>query len=101
MKLRPFSVIERRQRVDALRIDVIEPRRKHEVAAQLAAMLVRDDVVGIVGARAVKLDAADRAARRGLAEDDAIRAVGIAIGARQQPHDVALVHRPRAFPRAA
>ena len=98
MKLRLVLGDERRQRVDALRVDVIEPRREHEVAAQLAPVFVRDDVVWVVGARAVKLDAADRAARRRLAEDDAVRAVGIAVGPPQQPQDVGLVHRPRHFP---
>ena len=33
---------QRRQRVDALGVDVIEPRGEHEIAAQLAAMFVRD-----------------------------------------------------------
>ena len=42
------------ERVDRFRIDMVHPRGERAVGAQLATMLVRDDVVRIVGADAVE-----------------------------------------------
>ena len=58
----PVSVDERVERVDAARVVVVEPRREHAQAAQLAAVLVRVDVVRIVGPRAVVAERPDRPA---------------------------------------
>src|SRR5204863_9716949 len=51
---------ERVERIDRLRVHVIQPRREHAVAAELAAILVCDQVVWIVWTRTDEPDAADR-----------------------------------------
>ena len=48
------------ERVAGLHVDEVRPRAEDLQRAQLAAMLVRDDVVGIVGARAVIAEPAER-----------------------------------------
>lgn len=68
------------ERVDALGVDVVEPRGEHSIGAQLASMLVIDDVVRVVFAGRIEADPAHRLPRRGLAENHAVGAVGVAIG---------------------
>jgi hypothetical protein len=67
---------QRVERVDRLGVHVIEPRGKHAVAAQLAAILVRHDVVRVVGARAEEADPAHGLAFERLARHHADAAVG-------------------------
>ncbi len=82
------------ERVDGLGVHVVQPRREHAVAAQLAPIFVRDEVVRVVGARADEANAADRLALERLARDDSVRSVGLAIGALEQVVDVAEPHQP-------
>ena len=81
------------ERVDGLRVDVVHPRGERAVRPQLPAMLVRDDVVGIVGAGPVETESTDRPARKCFAGDDAVRPVGIAMGLAEQRPDVRLLER--------
>ena len=67
------------ERVDRLRVHVIHPCRERAVCAQLAAMLVRHDVVRIVGAGAVEPEAADGLPFERFAGDDPVRAVLLAM----------------------
>src|SRR5690606_24229347 len=64
-------------RVAAARVVVIEPGREHTRASQFATVLVREDVVRIVGPRAVVPEAADDLGTRGIAaQHGAIPSVG-------------------------
>ena len=76
------------ERVDGFRVDVVQPRRERPVATQFATMLVRDDIVGIVGPRAVEPEAADRPPLERLAGDDAVRSIGLAVRPAQQQPDI-------------
>ena len=67
---------ERVERIRRLEIGEVRPRAEDAQRAQLAAVLVRDDVVGIVGTRAVILEAAQDLAGNQPAGDDAIGPVG-------------------------
>ena len=60
------------ERVAGLHVDQVGPRAEHLQRAQLAAVLVRHDVVRIVGARAVVPEPADRTAGHGARGDGAI-----------------------------
>ena len=61
--------------VHAARIVVIQPRAEDAGRAQLATVLVRDDVVRIVGARAVVAEVAERLPLREPARKHPILAV--------------------------
>ncbi len=71
---------ERVERVARLEIREIRPRAEDAQGAQFAAVFVRDDVVGIVGARAVEQKVAEDLAGNQAAGDDAVGAVRIAGG---------------------
>ena len=60
----PLAVgrLEHVEAVQAARVVVVQPRREDAVAAQLAPVLVREDVVRIVGTLAVVAEAAERRA---------------------------------------
>ena len=90
------DVLQEVARVDGAAVVVVQPGAEHAHRAQLAAMFVRMDVVGIVGPRAVVLERADVPAGDALAGDHAIAAVGAARRLQQQRVDVGLGHRPRA-----
>ena len=68
---------------------MIEPRAKHARAAQLAPVLVRHDVVGVVGPRAVIAEVAERPARREPADEHAVAAVRLARGAPEHVVEIA------------
>jgi hypothetical protein len=63
---------QRIQRVDRFRIDVAGPGSEHPDRPQLAAMLVRHDVVRIVWPGALVQERADRSAGECLAGDDTV-----------------------------
>ena len=65
------------ERVRAADLVVIQPGGEDRQAAQLAAVFVRDDVVGIVGARAVVAERSERPARDVAAGEHAVAAVGL------------------------
>ena len=67
---------------------MVQPRREHAVAAQLAPVLVRMDVVRIVGPRAVVLEVAERPAVGEAAGGRAVLAVRQAGRPREQAVDV-------------
>src|SRR5690606_8237356 len=69
------GVHERIERVDAARIVVVEPGREDPQPAQLTPMLVREDVVGIVRARAVVAEPPHGFPRQRLARQYAVAAV--------------------------
>jgi hypothetical protein len=81
------------ERVEAARIHVLQPGGEHPQAAQLAPMLVRDRVVGIVRPRAVLLERAERRAGNAEAGDDPIGAVGVAGGAAQEAIEIGAAQR--------
>ena len=66
---------QRVERVRGLEIGEVRPRAEDAQRAQLAAMLVRHEVVGIVGTRAGVEEAAENLAGNQPAGDDAIGAV--------------------------
>ena len=68
---------ERVERIRRLEIGEVRPRAEDTQRAQLAAVLVRDDVVGIVGTRAVIQEAAEDLAGNQPAGDDAIGPVRV------------------------
>ena len=67
------------ERVARLHVHQIGPGAKHLQGAQLAAVLVRDDVVGVVRTGAVVAEAADRTAGHGARGHGAIAAVRAAV----------------------
>ena len=75
---------------------MVQPGREDAVGAQLAAVLVLEDVVGIVGALAVVAEAAERRAVGEAAGEGADAAVGAAGGARQHRVEVGADERPHA-----
>ena len=75
-----------------LRVVVVQPRAEREQAAQLAPVLVREDVVGIVRARAVVAERADRLSLERLAGERAIAAVGPTRRPLQQQLEIVGLH---------
>ena len=67
---------ERVECVGRLEVREIGPCAEHAQCAQLPAVLVRDDVVGIVGTRAVILETAQDLAGQQSAGNDTIRSIG-------------------------
>src|SRR5947207_10454351 len=84
---------ERIERVAGLEIDEVEPGAEHAERAQLAAVLVRDEVVRIVGAGPGVAEVAQDLAGNGPAGGGAIRAV--AVSRRALEDDVHVVSRER------
>ena len=84
---------ERVERVRGLEVGEIRPRAEDAQRAQLAAVLVRHEVVGIVGARALITEAAEDLAGNQPAGDDAIGAVRVARDALEDRVDVVLRER--------
>ena len=84
----PVLLDDRVERVDGLRVDVVQPRGEGPVAPQLATMLVRDHIVGIVGPRAVESETADGPPLERLAGDDPVRSIGLAVRSAQQQPDI-------------
>ena len=82
-------------RVRAPHLVVIQPGGEDRQAAQLAAVFVRDDVVGIVGARAVITERPERPAGDVAAGEHAVAAVGLPCHARDNLDEVAKRQRPR------
>ena len=78
---RPFSGYERVERVAGLHVGEVRPRAEHAQRPQLAAVLVRDDVVGIVGAGALVAEAAEDLARQQPRRGGAVGAVGVPVRA--------------------
>ena len=78
------------------RVVVIQPGGEDAAAAQLAAVLVRVDVVGVVGPRAEVLEVAERLAVGKAARGRAVLAVRQPRRARQDPIDVLAAHGPLA-----
>ncbi len=69
---------ERVEAVDAARVVVVQPGAEDEQPAQLAAMLVREDVVRVVRPRAVVAERSHGLALERLAGQDPVAAVGVA-----------------------
>src|SRR5262245_22568468 len=69
---------------------MVYPRGECPEGAELAAVLVRDDVVRVVRPSAVEAEAANRTALERLAGDNAVGAVGISVGFAQQSLDIRL-----------
>ena len=84
---------QRVHRIDGLGVGVVDPRAEDAQAAQLAAILVRDDVVGVVGPRAFVLEAFERRAFERGADDHAVGPVLVAVGTGQLLVDVGGPHR--------
>ena len=84
---------ERVERVAGLEVGQVRPRAENAQRAQLAAMLVRHDVVGIVGPRARVAEAAEDLAGQQAAGDDAVGAVRVPRDALE--HRVDVVARER------
>ena len=84
---------ERVERVAGFQVGQVGPRAEDAQRAQLAAMLVRHDVVGIVGPRAGVAEAAENLARQHAAGGDPVGAVGVARGPLE--HRVDVVARER------
>ncbi len=84
------------ERVDAPRVVVIQPGREHAQAAKLPPVLVIVDVVRVVRPRAVVAERAERRAGQRLARHDAVRAVGVAGGLREDRIQVGGDERARA-----
>src|ERR1700740_662159 len=76
---------ERIQRIPGLCIHAVNPCSKQEHSAQFPSILVRKEVIRIVGACTVIQKFADRFAFELLAGKNAIAAVAIAFGAIQNP----------------
>ena len=76
--MRPFSVDQRVERIGGLEIGEVGPGAEHAQRPQLAPVLVRDDIVRIVGPGAGEQEVAEDLAGNQPAGDDAIRAVGVA-----------------------
>jgi hypothetical protein len=72
---------------------VVQPRREHAHAAQLAAVLVHVDVVGIVGPRAEIAERTERPAFDRLARNHPERAIVVSGALHEQAIDVASVER--------
>ena len=72
---------------------MVQPGAKHASAAQLASVLVRHDVVGIVRPGAVVPEVAEIPARRKAAREHAVPTVRLARPATEHVLDVAARHR--------
>ena len=90
--LAAVGAVQHVQRVDAARVVVVQPRGEDAVGPQLAAVFVRVNVVGVVGARAVVLEVAHRTPVGKATQRRAVLAVGQPRRSRQQPVDVFALH---------
>lgn len=66
---------------------MVQPRGEHPVAAELPPVLVRDDVVRVVRARAVEAKATDEAAGELAARDDAVEPAAARVAGAVAPVD--------------
>ena len=89
------------QRVARFHVDEVGPRAEHLQRAQLAAVLVRHHIVGIVRPGAVVLEAADRTAGQRASGNGAVGAIGAAVRAPQHGVEIALLASGASVPTAA
>ena len=81
------------ERVAGLHVHEVGPCAEHLERTQLAPVLVRHDVVGIVRARAVVAEAANRAPRQAARRDGAIAAVRAPVRPREDGVEIVARHR--------
>ena len=92
----PFSVTTVSIVFLALDVGEVGPRAEHAQRPQLATVLVRHEIVGVVRTRAGVLVAAENLAREQAAGDDAIGAVLVARDALENGVDV-ILREPRSL----
>ncbi len=85
---------ERVERVARLHVHQVRPGAEHLQRAQLAAMLVGDDVVRVVRTGPVVPESADRTPGNRASGDRAVRSVRAPLGSPQHIVQIALPHRP-------
>src|SRR3982751_5716729 len=73
---------------------MVQPRREHHHPAELAPVLVRIDVVGVIRTRAVVTEMSNRLSRDCLARDDTERTIFAARRLLEQIVEITAVHRP-------
>ena len=87
------SVITVSRRVAGLHVDEVGPRAEDAQRPQLAPVLVRHQIVGIVGPGALVPESAEHLAGQQAPGGEAVRPVGPAVGALEHLVDVVLRHR--------
>src|SRR6185369_17517608 len=80
------------QGVDTFRVDMVEPGSKDTISPEFAMVFVRNEVVWIVGARAVESDPPHHLSGDCQARDGPVGSVGIAFYVLQQPVNIAKTH---------
>src|SRR5262245_33037155 len=85
---------ERVESVSRFHVDQIRPCAKNLQRSQLASMLVRNDVVRVIGARAVIAETTNHPARNRTAGQHAIRTVRLSRSTSEQLFEIGAVELP-------
>lgn len=79
--------------VDRLRVHVIEPRRERPIRAQFAPVFVGNHIIGVIGPDSVEPEVTNRATFQGLARDDTVGSIRVAMRPEEQSADIGSLHR--------
>ena len=91
----PVGRLEHVEAVDAARVVVIQPGAEDPRSAQLAPVLVRDEIVRVVRAPAVVAEVAERRAGREAADEHTVASVLEAGGAVEDVVEIVFLQRRR------